>query len=261
MPSGGHVDQCHRPPLYRSERHVRTYIWLESRRGHWPNSLRYQHLGRSCSHRVALVKRLLSGGTVRNIDVHARLKNREVWIGQGFSALIEINGEPCVLSLIEGVTDFKGAEEPKQAEATLSSLAGRLIQAQEEERASVARELHHYVDGVLLLSMNLDRVLEHVPESVSESNEQIADAKQQIEDLAMDIQNLSHRLHSSKLEYLGLAAAAASFAKSCPMRKKLKFNFHPRECGNTCRRTCRFVCFVFCKELWRMRLATVVHNR
>src|ERR1700747_604815 len=32
------------------------------------------------SDRIEFVKRLLSGGRVKNLDVHARLKNREVWI-------------------------------------------------------------------------------------------------------------------------------------------------------------------------------------
>jgi PAS domain S-box-containing protein len=175
------------------------------------------------SDRVAFVKRLLSGDTVRNLEVRARLKNREVWIGLGFAALIEINGETCVLSLISGITDFKEAEEAKQAEVTLSSMARRLIQAQEEERASVAHELHDYVDGLLLLSMNLDSVRQHFP--YPERNEQIAETSRQIEDLAMEIQNLSHRLHSSKLEYLGLAVAAASFCKNLSDQKKVEIQF------------------------------------
>jgi PAS domain S-box-containing protein len=176
------------------------------------------------SHRVAFVKRLLSGDTVRNLAVQCRLKNREVWIGLGFAALIEINGETCVLSLISGITDFKGAEETKQAEVTLSSMARRLIRTQEEERASVAHELHDYVDGLLLLSINLDRVRQ-TPKSVSEGNEQIAETSRQIEDLAMDLQNLSNRLHSSKLEYLGLAAAAASFCKELSDKTKVEVQF------------------------------------
>lgn len=103
-------------------------------------------------------------------------------------------------------------------------MARSLIQAQEEERASVAHELHDYVDGLLLLSINLDRVRQ-TPKSVSEGNEQIADASRQIENLAMDIQNLSHRLYSSKLEYLGLAAAAASFCKELSDKTKVEIQF------------------------------------
>ena len=176
------------------------------------------------THRVAFVKRLLSGDTVRNLEVHSRLKNREVWIGLGFAALIEINGETCVLSLISGIRDLKGAEETKQAEVTLSSMARRLIRAQEEERASVAHELHDYVDNLLLLSINLDRVRQ-TPKSVSEGNEQIAETSRQIEALAMDLQNLSNRLYSSKLEYLGLAAAAASFCKELSDKTKVEIQF------------------------------------
>ena len=181
------------------------------------------------SQRVAFVKRLLSGDSVRNLDVHARLKNREVWIGLGFAALIEINSETCVLSLISGITDFKGAEETKQAEVALSTMARRLIRAQDEERASVARELHEYVDRLMLLSINSDRVRQNLPESLSESKEQIAETSRPIEDLAMDIQNLSHRLHSSKLEYLGLAAAAASFCEELSDRTKVEIQFASEE--------------------------------
>jgi len=174
--------------------------------------------------RVAFVKRLLSEGMVRNLEVHARLKNRDVWIGLGFAALIEINGKTCVLSLIAGVTDFRGTEETKYAEVTLSNMARRLLQAQDEERALVARELHGYIDRLLLLSINLDSV-RRTPESISEGKEQIAETSRQIEDLAIDIQNLSHRLHSSKVEYLGLVAAAASFCKELSDQKQVEIQF------------------------------------
>jgi PAS domain S-box-containing protein len=177
------------------------------------------------SDRIEFVKRLLSGGNVKHLDVHARLKNREVWIGVGYGALIEINGETCVLSLIAGITDFKEDEETKQAEQTLSSMASRLIQAQEGERVSVARELHNYVDQLLLLSANLGGSRQTYPASLSERNQQIAEATRHIEDLVLDIQNLSERLHSSKLEYLGLAAATASFCKELSDDKKVEIQF------------------------------------
>jgi PAS domain S-box-containing protein len=175
--------------------------------------------------RIEFVKRLLSGGTVRNLEVRARMKNRDVRLGLGYAALIEINGETCVLSLISVVTDIKGTEEAQQAEIALSGMARRLIQAREEERGSVARDLHEYVDRLLLLSIELDRASQKSLQSVFESNRQIADAKREIEDLTMDMQNLSNRLRSSKLEYLGLAAAAASFCRELSDEKKVEIDF------------------------------------
>ena len=41
----------------------------------------------------------------------------------------------------------------------------------------------------------------------------------------MDLQNLSDRLHSSKLEYLGLAAVAASLCKELSAQKKVEIQF------------------------------------
>jgi PAS domain S-box-containing protein len=59
------------------------------------------------SDRTEAVKRLLAGATVRNFEVRARMKNRELRVGLAYAALIEINGETCVLALIADVTDVK----------------------------------------------------------------------------------------------------------------------------------------------------------
>lgn len=176
------------------------------------------------SDRIDYVKRLLSEGNVRNFDVHARLRNREVWLGVGFGALIEIKGEPCILSLITAITDSEAVKESSQVETTLVTLARRLIQAQEEERVSVARELHNYIDRLLLLSANLDSA-RHPPERLPETDQHIAEARRRIEDLVMDIQDLSERLHSSRLEYLGLVAAGAALCKELSEKKNVKIQF------------------------------------
>jgi signal transduction histidine kinase len=48
---------------------------------------------------------------------------------------------------------------------------------------------------------------------------------QEVSNLGKDIQALSHRLHSSKLEYLGLAAAASSFCKESSEQQKVEIEF------------------------------------
>ncbi len=54
----------------------------------------------------------------------------------------------------------------------------------------------------------------------------IAEASKEAEGLAGDIQALSHRLHSSKLEYLGLASAARGFCKELSDRLGMEIGFH-----------------------------------
>jgi signal transduction histidine kinase len=48
---------------------------------------------------------------------------------------------------------------------------------------------------------------------------------QSVYDLGADIQALSHRLHSSKLEYLGLATAAKSFCDELSEQRNVRIEF------------------------------------
>jgi PAS domain S-box-containing protein len=98
--------------------------------------------------------------------------------------------------------------ERKLAEEAMSMVSRRLIDAQEEERTRLARELHDDINQRLaLVSLCLDRVLRGSA-GAAEVREEIAAANGQIADLIQDIHALSHRLHSSKLDLLGLPQAA-----------------------------------------------------
>lgn len=44
--------------------------------------------------------------------------------------------------------------------------------------------------------------------------------------LTSDVQALSHHLHSSKLEYLGLAVASAGFCREVSNRQGMQIDFH-----------------------------------
>jgi signal transduction histidine kinase len=118
--------------------------------------------------------------------------------------------------------------ERKLAEDALSKVSQNLIEAHEEERARIGQELRDYIDDLVLLSMDLDRFWQNPPESVTEARQKIGEARQQIKDIARDIYALSHFLLPSRLEYLGLAAAAASFCKEFSRWHKVEINFH---CG------------------------------
>jgi signal transduction histidine kinase len=135
--------------------------------------------------------------------------------------------------MVEDLSEKKTAQdEPIQSEANVERLGGHLIQAQEEERTRIARELHRYIDGLTVLAIDLERFLQNPLESVAEAREEIKQARQQVKDIVNDILDLSHRLHSSKLEYLGLRAAAASFCKELSNRQKVKIDFHCEDVPN-----------------------------
>ena len=116
--------------------------------------------------------------------------------------------------------------ERKLAEESLADIGRKLIEAHEEERTWIARELHDDVNQrMALLAVELDRWNQQLPPSAVELHDHIHHAIQRLSNIATDIQALSHRLHSSKLEYLGLVAAAKSFCKELSEQQKVEIDF------------------------------------
>jgi PAS domain S-box-containing protein len=99
--------------------------------------------------------------------------------------------------------------EEKEAKASQRELSGRLIHAQEEERARIARELHDDINQRLALLANGLQGLQQILPDSSESGRkaEIRELWQLTSAIANDLQHLSHQLHPSKLHYLGLPAA------------------------------------------------------
>jgi PAS domain S-box-containing protein len=118
------------------------------------------------------------------------------------------------------VTDRKLAEE------AIANVGSRLIAAHEEERTWFARELHDDINQRLaLLTVQLGQWADVPPNSGLEVTDHIRQVCQSLSELGKDIQALSHRLHSSKLEYLGVVAAANSFCKELAEQQKVEIDF------------------------------------
>jgi PAS domain S-box-containing protein len=117
--------------------------------------------------------------------------------------------------------------ERRLAEEALSTVSQKLIEAHEEERARLARELHDDINQRLaLLRVHLERLMHNPPTSAAQLRGKILEASQQTADLVKDIQALTHRLHPSKVELLGLAAAARSLCEEFSDQQDVKIDFH-----------------------------------
>lgn len=114
--------------------------------------------------------------------------------------------------------------ERKLAEETLSNVNVKLIEAHEEERVWIARELHDDLNQRLaFLGISLDALKRRLPVlSTADTEESIREAKEQVNELSQAVQFLSHRLHSSKLEYVGLASAVESFCREFAERQEVQ---------------------------------------
>ncbi|HKV76966.1 MAG TPA: ABC transporter substrate binding protein [Candidatus Sulfotelmatobacter sp.] len=119
------------------------------------------------------------------------------------------------------VTDRKIAQE------ALSDMSRQLIEAHEQERTWIARELHDDINQqAALLAVNLEHLKQHIPSLGPAVVQRLEEMLKLVIGLGNDIQALSHRLHSSKLEYLGIVAAASSFCRELSGKHGVQIDFH-----------------------------------
>jgi signal transduction histidine kinase len=117
--------------------------------------------------------------------------------------------------------------ERRQAEEALATIHQRLIDAQEKERRRIAQELHDDIcQRLALLSISLDLLARSAPTSSAEGRQKIQEAREKVEHLALDVQALSHRLHPSRLDHLGIEAAAAALCCEVSSQQGVEVSFH-----------------------------------
>jgi hypothetical protein len=98
----------------------------------------------------------------------------------------------------------RNISKERWAKQAIRELSGKLIRAQEEERSRIARELHDDISQQLvLLEIDLRRI-----QSGGSPQVDLEGACKTIDDISHDVHRLSHRLHSTKLEHLGLLSVA-----------------------------------------------------
>jgi PAS domain S-box-containing protein len=128
----------------------------------------------------------------------------------------------------------------KLADDALTNMSRKLVEAQEQERARIARELHDDINQRLaMLGIDLQQLREHYAELPVEIGSRMEELQEQTMGIANDVQALSHELHSSKLEYLGAVGGMKGWCKEFGQRQALQVEFKspdaeislPREIG------------------------------
>jgi len=109
----------------------------------------------------------------------------------------------------------------KQMEEALSDMSRKLIESQEQERARIGRELHDDINQRLAM---LSLELEQLQDNPSEIQPRVKELRRQMAEVSNDVQALSHDLHSSKLEYLGVVAGMKSWCKESAERQKIELD-------------------------------------
>jgi PAS domain S-box-containing protein len=126
------------------------------------------------------------------------------------------SGTDRVACIVHDISDRKRGEE------ALLAVNRRLIEAQEQERARIGRELHDDINQrIAMLALEL----EQLQQNPSEVEGRVQELRRSMAELSNDVQALSHDLHSSKLEYLGVVAGMRSWCKEFGERQKMEIDF------------------------------------
>jgi len=151
-----------------------------------------------------------------------------VWVERNACAFFDEQGRlQRMVGMVADITERKRAEE------ALAGVSGKLITAQEHERTRIARELHDDIGQRLaLLANELQQFREDSP-NLPEVRKRVEELEKQTCEIASDIQSLSHELHSSKLEYLGMVPAMRSFCNEFSKQQKLEINFKNHDLPST----------------------------
>jgi PAS domain S-box-containing protein len=139
---------------------------------------------------------------------YSRKDESSMWGRVNVSLIQSTGGPQVVLATVEDVSEAKKAHDDlERAHEELSQLTARLIQVQEEEKRRIARELHDDIGQRLSLVMTgMDVLRSQVKVDEAMAN-RFRETLHELSEVVSDIHNMSHQLHSSKLQYLGLSAA------------------------------------------------------
>jgi PAS domain S-box-containing protein len=139
------------------------------------------------------------------------------WIAGRWQVLMDESGEP--LRVVGADIDIT---ERKEAEEALADITRKLVEAQEQERARIGRELHDDINQrIAMLAVELEQLQQNP--SALESG--VQELRKGMTELSNDVQALSHNLHSSRLEYLGVVAGMKSWCKEFAERQKMEIDF------------------------------------
>jgi len=116
--------------------------------------------------------------------------------------------------------------ERKLSENFLHELTGRLINAQEEERARIARELHDDISQrMAFLQIGLDQFEQAIRGLTPTERNELRNLTQVASEISSDLHSLSHQLHPARLDLQGLVAAMSSLCKELNLQHDLNIHF------------------------------------
>jgi two-component system sensor histidine kinase UhpB len=168
----------------------------------------------------AQAKRVISG-EIENYTLEKRYLRKNGEVLHAEISVVGVRGRDGALKYFVGIALERNQQ--KAAEQSLVDLTPRLIEAHEQERSRIGRQLHDDIGQRLaLIALDMDLLREDNPAVRLQG---LRNLRAQLNELSRDVQLLSHDLHASNLEYLGAVAGIKSWCKEFGARYKIQIDF------------------------------------
>jgi PAS domain S-box-containing protein len=157
------------------------------------------------------------------------------WAQISISLLKSVEGPPLVIGMAKDISEKKASDEQlTAAKLELQHLTSRLIQAQDDERRRISHELHDDIGQRLsLLTVDLDTLQQQLDSlGIVLEARRASDLHRFACELGSDIHHLSHELHSSKLQHLGLASALKDLCEKVSAQNQVAVTCHAHGLAN-----------------------------
>lgn len=157
------------------------------------------------------VRRMSAGETVpETVEFKIRAKHgREFWVILNVRFFWEEGAITRATVIVHNITEIKAAQEAlRESEMRLRLLSSRLINAQEEERKRISRELHDELgQDLMVLKLQLKSLEGDKGRRDSDRERTLQQILKYINGIAENVRRLSRNLSPAILEDLGLVAA------------------------------------------------------
>lgn len=174
-----------------------------------PESLRAQHVG----HRDHYFSKPQNRPMGLGLDLQARRKDGTEFFAEISLSYISTARDTLAVAFVTDISKRRAdAQAIRQQREELRSLAGRLMTAQDDERRRIARDLHDDLSQQLAyLAIDLGKL------ATRPASEEFTDAARSLQrraaEAAQSVRQISHRLHPSILDDIGLAAALEQYCE------------------------------------------------
>jgi PAS domain S-box-containing protein len=114
-------------------------------------------------------------------------------------------------------------QQASRAAEQLRELSARLLQAQDEERRRIARELHDGVGQLLTaIGMNISAVLKEKSKLSPAAAKSVEENAAMVQQVTAEVRSMSQLLHPPLLDEVGLKSALEAYVKGFAKRSKIR---------------------------------------